>query len=281
MNVTALLIQLMNKQTMPSAILLEGNNTLIEQQLDEVFSTWFCQTHEHCGHCDGCKLYVHQNLPDFHKIEPHQAGHAIKIEQIRDLHEICRQTPQILNFQVVWIKHADTLNEFAANALLKVLEEPIKNFFFILSAENVKLLPLTILSRCWLLQATDNQAFLSESKASIYAQKETLMSALYGFVLQQIDLAMLLKGFENYPTDDVLWLLQIMVSEMIDGLMGGVVDTLSDPQFAASIAIPFGYWWQFWDALIDAKKKYRTQSSLQSNILLSRLLLILHGHAYE
>lgn len=280
MNVTKLLCQLMEKQTMPSAILLEGHAKSVDEQLREVFSHWFCQTHENCGICEWCQLYAHENLPDFHLVSPHQAGHAIKIEQIRDLHDICRQTPQILDFQVVWIQHADTMNEFAANALLKVLEEPIKNFFFLLSAENAKFLPLTIRSRCWILPVGDDQEVLTESQTQLIAQKDKLLELFYGFVQHQVDLAMMIKSFEAYPIDDVLWLLQLLVADIIQGMQLGL-DESSEQQFAASIAVPVSYWWRLWDALIDARKKIRLQTSLQSNILLSRMLLILHGSAYE
>ena len=48
-------------------------------------------------------------------------------------------------------------------------------------------------------------------------------------------------------------------------------------EFIASITIPEQMWWQFWDALIGLRKQLRIQSSLQTNLQLTRLFLVLHG----
>ena len=72
----------------------------------------------------------------------------IKIAQVR-------QHPQMLDLQplegrnkVFIIDPADPLNPEAANALLKGLEEPPENSFFILITVNVHELLLTVRSRC-------------------------------------------------------------------------------------------------------------------------------------
>lgn len=72
-------------------------------------------------------------------------GVTIPIERIRLLYEETRsvhKTPQ-----VVIIDDADALSLEAQNALLKLLEEPVKNVYFILTTHNLEKLLQTIRSR--------------------------------------------------------------------------------------------------------------------------------------
>ncbi len=87
-------------------------------------------------------LYFH---PDLKIITPEK---YIKIEQIRLLNEFCYLTPHKSKNKLIIIKDADRMTTEAANALLKILEEPLENRFFILLTENKNKLLLTIVSRC-------------------------------------------------------------------------------------------------------------------------------------
>lgn len=83
---------------------------------------------------------------DLHLIEPQ--GTSIKIEVIRDLKHVVYLHPLEGKCKVVLIDKADALTDAAANALLKILEEPPSQTYFILvTARSMKLLP-TIRSRC-------------------------------------------------------------------------------------------------------------------------------------
>ena len=73
----------------------------------------------------------------------------ITIEQIRKLNQFSRETSLINNLpKFILFDSADDLNINAANALLKILEEPrLNTYFFLLSHQPSILLP-TIKSRC-------------------------------------------------------------------------------------------------------------------------------------
>ena len=75
--------------------------------------------------------------------------HFITIDQIRKLIQFSMETTLINNLpKFILIDSADDLNANAANALLKILEEPKQNtYFFLLSHQPSLLLP-TIKSRC-------------------------------------------------------------------------------------------------------------------------------------
>ncbi len=72
----------------------------------------------------------------------------IKVDQARKVAHFLSLTPSESEWRVVIIDAADALNPNAANALLKVIEEPPKNALMLLVSHNPgKLLP-TIRSRC-------------------------------------------------------------------------------------------------------------------------------------
>lgn len=84
--------------------------------------------------------------PDLRWIEP-ESG-IIKVDQMRATIEFLHQTPRFAGRKVAVIEAADCMNQNAANALLKSLEEPPDNSFAVLvTGAPERLLP-TVSSRC-------------------------------------------------------------------------------------------------------------------------------------
>jgi hypothetical protein len=274
-----LLNRLFSEKTLPSALILEGAKQQLLPLCQLLWSYWFCKHNKGCGECESCQLIAHGHHPDLHWIKPHQDGHAIKVEQIRELLDFVHQTPQISSFQCVVIESADSMNDYAANALLKILEEPIPNFYFLLHAEHSSFLLPTIKSRCWLVSLQDEDAIehYTVSQQELMTRFDEVEAAILEYVEHQRDLASLLKLLEGYPLDDVLWLLQKICQHIIQKYTFIQQNDYHIDVFKALIAIPIQFWWQFWDTLIDFRKQLRKQSSFQSQLLLSRLFLILHG----
>ena len=273
-----LLNRLFTQQTLPAAIILEGA-TQQSVDLSHLLSKyWFCQHQNACGSCESCQLIAHENHPDLHWIKPHQNGHAIKVDQIRELLDFAHQTPQISSFQCVIMESADSMNEFAANALLKLLEEPIAHFYFILHATHSSFLLPTIRSRCWLVSLHNevkNQH--TEAEEQLLSQLDEVAIAILEYVEYRRDLASLLKLLDAYALDDVLWLLQNICQDLIKKYTFIQYNECSPESFKTLIATPIQFWWKFWDAIIEFRKQIRKQSSLQAQLVLSRLFLILHG----
>ncbi len=97
------------------------------------------------------KLYLSGAHPNFisieKKIEAGKIQSAITVEAIRDLSQQLMKTSGE-GYRVILIDAIDDLNRNAANAILKILEEPPKHTLFLLISHNPnKLLP-TIISRC-------------------------------------------------------------------------------------------------------------------------------------
>jgi len=99
-----------------------------------------------CGRCRSCRQILSGNHPDVPLIEPQ--GNLLRIDQIRKLLAALAMKPFSAKYRVVIVADAQTMNPEAANALLKMLEEPPANTTLILTAlQKSDLLP-TIVSRC-------------------------------------------------------------------------------------------------------------------------------------
>ena len=71
---------------------------------------------------------------------------SISVDQVRNLRSWCHESGTG-NKKIVIIENAHSLTASAANALLKILEEPPKDVYFLLIAERDAGIPVTILSR--------------------------------------------------------------------------------------------------------------------------------------
>lgn len=78
-------------------------------------------------------------------------GEIIPVDAARRIIEFCAISPMTLPRRAVLVARAECLNAAAANALLKLLEEPAADKSLILSARAAALLPPTIISRCRIL----------------------------------------------------------------------------------------------------------------------------------
>jgi DNA polymerase-3 subunit delta' len=99
-----------------------------------------------CGICPSCKKIDSGNHPDLVFIKP--SGVFIKTEQIRTLRKEFVLKPFEGNRRIAIISDAHTMNLEAANTFLKILEEPPRDSFMILTAHQVSDLLPTIISRC-------------------------------------------------------------------------------------------------------------------------------------
>ena len=107
-----------------------------------------------CGCCRDCTLYAAGTHPDWKYLsfEENEKTKAMRkeivIEQVRDLGAWFALTPQRGGAQVALIEPAEAMNANASNALLKTLEEPMRDRYLLLLCESPMRLSATIRSRC-------------------------------------------------------------------------------------------------------------------------------------
>jgi DNA polymerase-3 subunit delta' len=93
------------------------------------------------------KLILNKSNPNFISIDVDEDKKSIDINQIRNLILTLNKSSFNTKPRLVLIDNIELLNINSVNALLKILEEPNKNIYFILINNHKKILP-TLRSRC-------------------------------------------------------------------------------------------------------------------------------------
>lgn len=101
---------------------------------------------EACGQCLSCRTFEAGTHPDWVYIQPE--GTMIKIGQVRELGQKISLSPISARYRFVIFHHAESMNQEAANALLKGLEEPPRHTVMILITSRPHALLKTVVSRC-------------------------------------------------------------------------------------------------------------------------------------
>ncbi|KUI02387.1 DNA polymerase III subunit delta' [Mycolicibacterium acapulense] len=101
-----------------------------------------------CGECRACTTTMAGTHADVRRIIPE--GLSIGVDDMRTIVQIASRRPGTGRWQIVLIEDADRLTEGAANALLKVVEEPPPSTVFLLCAPSVdpEDIAITLRSRC-------------------------------------------------------------------------------------------------------------------------------------
>ncbi|HZA11988.1 DNA polymerase III subunit delta' [Mycobacterium sp.] len=101
-----------------------------------------------CGECRACVTTMAGTHADVRRVIPE--GLSIGVDEMRGIVQIASRRPSTARWQIVLIEDADRLTEGAANALLKVVEEPPPSTVFLLCAPSVdpEDIAVTLRSRC-------------------------------------------------------------------------------------------------------------------------------------
>ncbi len=156
----------------PHALLLQGppgtGNLEFAMTLAQSLlcgKTMFCGLA--CENCASCHWFEQGHHPDFRLLQPEilsaqgdgekeiakKPSRYITVEQIRDLSDFLCLSSHQGGYRVIVVHPAEAMNQNAANALLKSLEEPQGKILFILVSHKPQHLLPTIRSRCMVLSA--------------------------------------------------------------------------------------------------------------------------------
>jgi len=146
---------MMQQQRLPHALIIGGVPGLGKLAFAKrLAAALLCQQQTSgnaCGECKSCQLLAANSHPDFKIMQPEEAGKAILVDQVRGIQHAMATTAQQGGARVIIINGAADLNLNAANALLKQLEEPGANSYFLLLHQWPKSVLPTVRSRCQLL----------------------------------------------------------------------------------------------------------------------------------
>lgn len=144
-----------------------------------------------CGRCPSCRKAARGTHPDITLIEPE--GIFIKIERIRDLQNQVQFRPFEGRKKVFILADAERMNDAAANALLKTLEEPNPSNLLILTTSRLHGLPQTILSRCQKIRFQPLRpaivaSFLADTSAVDAEEARTVAASAGGSIGRALEL---------------------------------------------------------------------------------------------
>lgn len=100
------------------------------------------------GESQTARLISQNAHPDFLLIAPDPEKQTISVEEARRIPQFVTLTPAMAPCRVVLIDQAEAMNANAANAVLKVLEEPPAGVYLMLVSSRAGMLLPTIRSRC-------------------------------------------------------------------------------------------------------------------------------------
>lgn len=130
---------------------------------DAVLGRLFCRgAVKPCGKCPACSQLATRRYPDAVWIEPEKKSRVIDVDRIRELQKLVYQTALGGGWKAVVLVNADRINDSAANAFLKTLEEPPDRCLFLLLTDSPQSILPTILSRCQRMVLSTEAAELPE-----------------------------------------------------------------------------------------------------------------------
>jgi DNA polymerase III delta' subunit len=136
---------------LPHAVLLEGGaGTGKSAAVLEVACAILCPAPDAdgaCGVCATCRKVLAASHADMHAVRVPDEKEEIPVEQVRELQRVLGRSPVEGRARVATIDPADALNEHGQNALLKSLEEPGSDTFFVLATRRPESLLDTVRSR--------------------------------------------------------------------------------------------------------------------------------------
>jgi DNA polymerase-3 subunit delta' len=152
---------------LPHALLIRGREGIGKLAFAEALArALLCESRQSgepaCGKCMACAWMEQGSHPDYRKLQPaslteadeaedegdRKKGLQIEVDHVRGLTDFVQLTSHRRGARVVLIHPAEALNVHAANALLKNLEEPPPQTYFLLVAHRWHQLLPTVRSRC-------------------------------------------------------------------------------------------------------------------------------------
>jgi DNA polymerase III delta prime subunit len=132
------------KKKLPKAILLCGDSKIGKNFAAKwLLKKYTCVENSLNCSCSICKQIDTNEYAHFNEYSPVQNSFGVDV--IRDVIKTSKES-SVPHFFL--LNHVEFLNTHSANALLKVLENPLDNTVIFMTADNIKNVPETIASRC-------------------------------------------------------------------------------------------------------------------------------------
>ena len=146
--------------------------------------------------CTSCRRVEQRLHPDVHFVEVGDERKMISVEQVRKIVAAATMRPYEGRGKVFIIDPADALSVGGSNAMLKTLEEPPRDTFFVLLTRSYDLLLPTIRSRC-------QQIFVGGVVEIDHQLRDAIIATLQRFATQNETVSLLTAAALIAGQDDV------------------------------------------------------------------------------
>lgn len=304
--------QLATQRRLPHAMMISGGTGMgITSWLTWFESYVLCQhgSLRPCGQCHACQLHAAGTHPDGLRLQPDGKAQLIKVDAVRQVVNFAHSTAQAGGQKVIVIESAERMNTAAANALLKILEEPPAGTFLLLQTDDMNALLPTIRSRVqrlsfapptkeqsitWLVNKGVNKdtaklllalhygqpcTGLAAHEQGILVQREPWIRALAQHIRQPM---LNTRSLESFLTTEPEVLLRCWTSWVTDiirvvqtGSTEGVVnlDMIDQLPRIAEQYPQVQPWFRLYDALQDVTQSARLNNNLNWQLLLESFWL--------
>ncbi len=239
------------EKTLPQALLFLGpEHARGLMHVNRLIMRFLCDAAQKpCQTCRNCHFFSQHTHPDVMYVQQEKPGAAIKVDQIRALQQVIYQTPQCASYRVIVIEPADELNRAAANALLKIVEEPPKHVIFMLIARHLNTIPATLVSRCQKAYIpepatpanTNVPGYLTlglhydeaSTRGMLFKQYPKIIQELCDLSKGQGSVCQLAALWSDYTLNDCLWFFQLLLGTLLKVQLLPEASTVADPQLKA------------------------------------------------
>lgn len=179
-------LKTVKKKLQAHSFLLISKDAFSAEKMADLFAeTLLCA--DVCGECENCKKVLNKTHPD---VKYFPEGAKLLVEDSKKIVEESFIKPIFSDKKIFIISNVDLSTEEAQNKLLKSLEEPQKNVYYILTTSNInKVLP-TIRSRCDKISLLPlSQQTIAEIISCDEKRKDLALKLGQGYVAKTIELS--------------------------------------------------------------------------------------------
>lgn len=170
MSAVELLLETTQRGELHHAVVLHGPSpNALRTTAINIAKTIECLNGSTGDDCAACRRVEQRLHPDVHFVEVSGDRKMISVEQVREIVNAATMRPYEGRGKVFIIDPADALSVGGSNAMLKTLEEPTRDTYFVLLTRSYDLLLPTIRSRCQQIQVSGRVEIDHELRRAIIA----------------------------------------------------------------------------------------------------------------
>lgn len=161
-----------------------GKTTLANYFISSLLCVGGNKKHLPCLKCEHCSQFFKGIHPDIYWLKRKEDQKNISIEEVREMQVRLFKSSFLNSYKFAMVREAESLSLGAVNSLLKFLEEPPLKTITILLANDIALLPPTLISRSQILRFR----YVSWDEIFHYLIKEKQLTRSMSHLVSQLSL---------------------------------------------------------------------------------------------